>query len=221
MKRIFIALVALMTVVCPLFAGESWVGLTTGPAFETLSDDDYAVGTTNWVIGVEGAYYFNEAETVGIGGKLGFGLTLETSAMYQGRPVSDSSMYSSQFLIAPALTFQYRLGITDHMDLRLGAGLQYVHIFGDETFLGSTDYSTRSRISFDNLDFLANADLVFGGESFQFFGGIELAFNMVSNMTSKTTITQKDKTDTYKYSDTVDGVFRMSITPRLGFSYAF
>lgn len=221
MKRIFIALVALMAVVCPLFAGESWVGLTTGPAFETLSDGDYAVGTTNWVIGVEGAYYFNEAETVGIGGKLGFGLTLETSAMYQGRPVSDSSMYSSQFLIAPALTFQYRLGITDHMDLRLGAGLQYVHIFGDETFLGSTDYSTRSRISFDNLDFLANADLVFGGESFQFFGGIELAFNMVSNMTSKTTTTQKDKTDTYKYSDTVDGVFRMSITPRLGFSYAF
>lgn len=221
MKRIFIALVALMTVVCPLFAGESWVGLTTGPAFETLSDDDYAVGTTNWVIGVEGAYYFNEAETVGIGGKLGFGLTLETSAMYQGRPVSDSSMYSSQFLIAPALTFQYRLGITDHMDLRLGAGLQYVHIFGDETFLGSTDYSTRSSISFDNLDFLANADLVFGGESFQFFGGIELAFNMVSNMTSKTTTTQKDKTDTYKYSDMVDGVFRMSITPRLGFSYAF
>lgn len=221
MKRIFIALVALIAVVCPLFAGESWVGLTTGPAFETLSDDDYAVGTTNWVIGVEGAYYFNEAETVGIGGKLGFGLTLETSAMYQGRPVSDSSMYSSQFLIAPALTFQYRLGITDHMDLRLGAGLQYVHIFGDETFLGSTDYSTRSSISFDNLDFLANADLVFGGESFQFFGGIELAFNMVSNMTSKTTTTQKDKTDTYKYSDMVDGVFRMSITPRLGFSYAF
>ena len=221
MKRIFIALVALMAAVCPLFAGESWVGLTTGPAFETLSDGDYAVGTTNWVIGVEGAYYFNEAETVGIGGKLGFGLTLETSAMYQGRPVSGSSMYSSQFLIAPALTFQYRLGITDHMDLRLGAGLQYVHIFGNETFFGSTDFSTRSRTSFDNLDFLANADLVFGGESFQFFGGIELAFNMVSNMTSKTTTTQNDKTDTYKYSDTVDGVFRMSITPRLGFSYAF
>ena len=88
MKKIFIALVALMAAVCPLFAGESWVGLATGPAFETLSDDDYAVGTTNWVIGVEGAYYFNEAETIGIGGKLGFGLTLETSAMYQGRPVS-------------------------------------------------------------------------------------------------------------------------------------
>ena len=167
MKKIFIALVALMAAVCPLFAGESWVGLATGPAFETLSDDDYAVGTTNWVIGVEGAYYFNEAETIGIGGKLGFGLTLETSAMYQGRPVSGSSMYSSQFLIAPALTFQYRLGITDHMDLRLGAGLQYVHIFGNESFLGSTDFSTRSRTSFDNLDFLANADLVFGGESFQ------------------------------------------------------
>lgn len=221
MKRIFIALVTLMAAVCPLFAGESWVGLATGPAFETLSDGDYAVGTTNWVIGVEGAYYFNEAETIGIGGKLGFGLTLETSAMYQGRPVSGSSMYSSQFLIAPALTFQYRLGITDHMDLRLGAGLQYVHIFGDESFIGSTDYSTRSRTSFDNLDFLANADFVFGGESFQFFGGIELAFNMVSNMTSKTTTTQNDKTDTYKYSDTVDGVFRMSMTPRLGFSYAF
>ena len=221
MKRIFIALVTLMAAVCPLFAGESWVGPATGPAFETLSDGDYAVGTTNWVIGVEGAYYFNEAETIGIGGKLGFGLTLETSAMYQGRPVSGSSMYSSQFLIAPALTFQYRLGITDHMDLRLGAGLQYVHIFGNESFIGSTDYSTRSRTSFDNLDFLANADLVFGGESFQFFGGIELAFNMVSNMTSKTTTTQNDKTDTYKYSDTVDGVFRMSITPRLGFSYAF
>ena len=181
-----------------------------------MSDGDYAVGTTNWVIGVEGAYYFNEAETVGIGGKLGFGLTLETSAMYQGRPVSGSSMYSSQLLIAPALTFQYRLGITDHMDLRLGAGLQYVHIFGNESFIGSTDYSTRSRISFDNLDFLANADLVFGGESFQFFGGIELAFNMVSNMTNKTTTTQNDKTDTYKYSDTVDGVLRMSLTAPTG-----
>ena len=32
MKKIILALAVLAAVVCPVFAGESWIGVTTGPA---------------------------------------------------------------------------------------------------------------------------------------------------------------------------------------------
>ena len=82
MKKIAFALVALLVALSPLAAGESWVGVTTGPAFEIQVTDDLTdVGATdttvtdfNWDINLEGAYYFDEAETIGIGAKLGVGI---------------------------------------------------------------------------------------------------------------------------------------------------
>lgn len=75
MKKIAFALVALLVALSPLAADESWIGVTTGPAFEIQVTDDLTdVGATdttvtdfNWDINLEGAYYFDEAETIGIG----------------------------------------------------------------------------------------------------------------------------------------------------------
>ena len=82
MKKIAFALVALLVALSPLAAGESWIGVTTGPAFEIQVTDDLTdVGATdttvtdfNWDINLEGAYYFDEAETIGIGARLGVGI---------------------------------------------------------------------------------------------------------------------------------------------------
>ena len=81
MKKIAFALVALLVALSPLAAGESWIGVTTGPAFEIQVTDEIkemATSTTvtdfNWDINLEGAYYFDEAETIGIGARLGVGI---------------------------------------------------------------------------------------------------------------------------------------------------
>ena len=48
MKKIAFALVALLVALSPLAAGESWVGVTTGPAFEIQVTDDLTdVGATD------------------------------------------------------------------------------------------------------------------------------------------------------------------------------
>ena len=132
MKKIILALAILAAVVCPVFAGESWIGVTTGPAFEMSNSDDYKdqigesfVTDFNWDVNVEGAYYFNEAETMGIGAKLGFGFNFGTTFDNDLPVKMDNPAAGTR--IAPAVTFQYRLGLTDALDLRMGAGLQYVY----------------------------------------------------------------------------------------------
>ena len=177
MKKIAFALVALLIALSPLAAGESWVGVTTGPAFEIQVTDDLTdVGATdttvtdfNWDINLEGAYYFDEAETIGIGARtIGIGARLGVGIYYGStfefknetlmgladelgagmipedtpaeeqmallNKIVDSASYKSitgGTKIAPAITFQYRLALADNLDLRLGAGLQYIHTFGN------------------------------------------------------------------------------------------
>ena len=171
MKKIAFALVALLVALSPLAAGESWIGVTTGPAFEIQVTDEIkemATSTTvtdfNWDINLEGAYYFDEAETIGIGARLGVGIyygsTFEikdemiqklamgaigsdalAAILQQAQMTPDAFMASvldsveyksitGGTKIAPAITFQYRLALADNLDLRLGAGLQYIHTEG-------------------------------------------------------------------------------------------
>lgn len=214
MKKVILALAVLAAVVCPVFAGESWIGVTTGPAFEMSNSDDYKdqigesfVTDFNWDVNVEGAYYFNEAETIGIGAKLGFGFNFGTTFDNDLPVKMDNPAAGTR--IAPAVTFQYRLGLTDALDLRMGAGLQYVYTICNGTEGMPSDID----IYMHNLEVVANADVAYSFGSFQVFGGIDLGVSVMC---------YKDvKAGGHSEGDFITDGFQMSVTPRVGVSYAF
>ena len=228
MKKIILALAVLAAVVCPVFAGESWIGVTTGPAFEMSNADELKmfndgnsfVTDFNWDVNVEGAYYFNEAETMGIGAKLGMGFNYATSAdkdslklaiayMTEGMVTDYDKNPMAGMKIAPAVTFQYRLGLTDALDLRMGAGLQYVYTICNGTEGMPSDID----IYMHNLEVVANADVAYSFGSFQVFGGIDLGVSVMC---------YKDvKAGGHSEGDFITDGFQMSVTPRVGVSYAF
>ena len=234
MKKIILALAVLAAVVCPVFAGESWIGVTTGPAFEMSNADELKmfndgnsfVTDFNWDVNVEGAYYFNEAETMGIGAKLGMGFNYATSADKDSLKVATRGGDKNPMAgmkIAPAVTFQYRLGLTDALDLRMGAGLQYVYTMGNKIKIDLGPFGTaENQISTHNLEIIASTDIVYSIGSFQIFGGVDLGVSVMNYTVNK--VLDETALPAVKY--TTDGEFitdgfQMSITPRIGVSYAF
>lgn len=222
MKKIALALIALVAVLSPLAAGESWIGVTTGPAFEINNADDYkkigfpssSVTDYDWDVNVEGAYYFNEAQTIGIGAKLGFGFNYGTSVDENVLKMYEDKNPIAGFRIAPAVTFQYRLGLTDSLDLRMGAGLQYTYIVGNKVNMptGYPGAFVELKTHTHNLELVANTDLVYSIGSFQIFGGVDFGFTVMNHLTIESAVMNEEKF--------IEG-FAMSITPRVGVSYAF
>ena len=234
MKKIILALAVLAAVVCPVFAGESWIGVTTGPAFEMSNADELKmfndgnsfVTDFNWDVNVEGAYYFNEAETMGIGAKLGMGFNYATSADKDSLKVATRGGDKNPMAgmkIAPAVTFQYRLGLTDDLDLRMGAGLQYVYTMGNKIKIDLGPLGTaENQISTHNLEIIASTDIVYSIGSFQIFGGVDLGVSVMNYTVNKAL--DQDALPTVKYTthgEFITDGFQMSITPRIGVSYAF
>lgn len=222
MKKIALALIVLVAVLSPLAAGESWIGVTTGPAFEINNADDYknigfpssSVTDYDWDVNVEGAYYFNEAQTIGIGAKLGFGFNYGTSVDKNVLKMYEDKNPIAGFRIAPAVTFQYRLGLTDSLDLRMGAGLQYTYIVGNKVNMstGRPGVFVELKTHTHNLEVVANTDLVYSIGSFQIFGGVDFGFTVMNHLTIESAVMNEEKF--------IEG-FAMSITPRVGVSYAF
>lgn len=217
MKKIALALIALVAVLSPLAAGESWIGVTTGPSFN-IEKQKGSDQFTNYGmdVNIEGTYYFNEAETLGIGAKLGFGFHFD-STMDITSPFGKFDNPTAGFAIAPAVTFQYRLGLTDNLDLRLGAGAQYVHVFSQGASYSmhgaeviNTEYAT------DRLELITNADLAYSFGDFQIIAGVDFGYAVLYHYNAAQTIQGTKTTD----SDFYEG-YAMSITPRVGVSYAF
>ncbi len=275
MKKTAIVLITLIVALCPLAAAESWIGITTGPSFDIQKNGDEPVFTDfGWDVNVEGAYYFDQAETLGLGLKLGAGFNYGSTysidmadmapALVAGllsgtklAPMADDILPtvvsavdfpvvknpSAGIKIAPAVTFQYRLAVTDSLSLRLGAGVQYIHTFGqgmNETVdlralksalaqpgLASAlagesipdSLSIKSSVSLDAIEIIANADVVYSLGDIQIFGGVDLGFTVMTYMKQTTEIAELGmKTSEGEFI--TDG-FGFSITPRVGLSYAF
>ena len=275
MKRTAIALITLIVALCPLAAAESWIGITTGPSFDIQKNGDEPVFTDfGWDVNVEGAYYFDQAETLGLGLKLGAGFNygstysidmadmapslvagllsgtelaqmadeiLPTVVSAVDFPVVNNP--SAGIKIAPAVTFQYRLEVAQDLSLRLGAGVQYIHTFGQgmnetvdlralksalaQSGLASAhagesipdSLSIKSSVSLDAIEIIANADVVYSLGDIQIFGGVDLGFTVMTYMKQTTEIAELGmKTSEGEFI--TDG-FGFSITPRVGVSYAF
>lgn len=254
MKKIALALIALVAVLSPLAAGESWIGVTTGPSFDIQKQGDADAFTDfGWDVNVEGTYYFNEAETIGLGVKLGVGFNYDSTYSINTRSLA-YSVFEEKFTgliqngtitkdqvsailaqipasvknpsagikLAPAITFQYRLVLTENLDLRLGAGLQYIHTFGKGI---SFDIPTAAQqfvdgmkkfeaeVSMEALEIIANADVAYSLGDFQIFGGVDLGFTVMTYLRE----TMMGET----HGDFITDGFGFSITPRVGVSYAF
>lgn len=254
MKKFALALIALVAVLSPLAAGESWIGVTTGPSFDIQKQGDADAFTDfGWDVNVEGTYYFNEAETIGLGVKLGVGFnydstySINTQALAYSRfeekftglvqagtitqdqvsailaqiPASVKNP-SAGIKLAPAITFQYRLALTENLDLRLGAGLQYIHTFGKgisfdipaaaQQFVDGMK-KFEAEVSMEALEIIANADVAYSLGDFQIFGGVDLGFTVMTYLRE----TMLGET----HGDFITDGFGFSITPRVGVSYAF
>lgn len=216
MKKIALALIALVAVLSPLAAGESWIGVTTGPSFN-IEKQKGSDQFTNYGmdVNIEGAYYFNEAETLGIGAKLGFGFHFD-STMDITSPFGKFDNPTAGFAIAPAVTFQYRLGLTDNLDLRLGAGAQYVHVFSQGASYSMHGVEVITEYATDRLELITNADLAYSFGDFQIIAGVDFGYAVLYHYNAAQTIQGTKTTD----SDFYEG-YAMSITPRVGVSYAF
>ena len=274
MKKTAIALITLIVALCPLAAAESWIGITTGPSFDIQKNGDEPVFTDfGWDVNVEGAYYFDQAETLGLGLKLGAGFNYGSTYsidMADMAPALVAGLLPAQMAdeilptvvsavdfpvvnnpsagikIAPAVTFQYRLGVAQDLSLRLGAGVQYIHTFGqgiDETVdltklqaalakdpdmsgaLQAADINLpgsltmKSSVSLDAIEIIANADVVYSLGDIQIFGGVDLGFTVMTYMRQTTEIAELGMR-TSEGEFITDG-FGFSITPRVGVSYAF
>ena len=252
MKKIALALIALAAVLSPLAAGESWIGVTTGPSFDIQKQGDADAFTDfGWDVNVEGTYYFNEAETIGLGVKLGVGFNYDStysvsladtiiSAAAAAGASSDSSQASpivsminganlpsiknpsAGIKLAPAITFQYRLALTENIDLRLGAGFQYIHTFGngiDEKLPAALGFGDKITAEFnlDALEIIANADVAYSLGDFQIFGGVDLGFTVMTHYS----MVAKAAGQTIEDKHFITDGFGFSITPRVGVSYAF
>ena len=254
MKKIALALIALVAVLSPLAAGESWIGVTTGPSFDIQKQGDADAFTDfGWDVNVEGTYYFNEAETIGLGVKLGVGFNYDSTYSINTRSLA-YSVFEEKFTgliqngtitpdqvsailaqipasvknpsagikLAPAITFQYRLALTENLDLRLGAGLQYIHTFGKgisfdipadaQQFVNGMK-KFEAEVSMEALEIIANADVAYSLGDFQIFGGVDLGFTVMTYLSE----TYMGET----HGDFITDGFGFSITPRVGVSYAF
>ncbi len=251
MKKFALALIALVAVLSPLAAGESWIGVTTGPSFDIQKQGDADAFTDfGWDVNVEGTYYFNEAETIGLGVKLGVGFNYDSTysvdihemalgllasyvpadqignilanqdAILAQIPASVKNP-SAGIKLAPAITFQYRLALTENLDLRLGAGLQYIHTFGKGISFDIPAAIQQTvnmkkfdmEVSMEALEIIANADVAYSLGDFQIFGGVDLGFTVMTYLSE----TYMGKT----HGDFITDGFGFSITPRVGVSYAF
>lgn len=248
MKKFALALIALVAVLSPLAAGESWIGVTTGPSFDIQKQGDADAFTDfGWDVNVEGTYYFNEAETIGLGLKLGVGFNYDSTysvdihemanvlfadAISSATPEQIAGIMaqipasvknpSAGIKLAPAITFQYRLALTENLDLRLGAGLQYIHTFGKgisfdipsaaQSFVNGME-KFEAEVSMEALEIIANADVAYSLGDFQIFGGVDLGFTVMTYLRE----TMMGET----HGDFITDGFGFSITPRVGVSYAF
>ena len=201
-------------------------------------------------VNVEGTYYFNEAETIGLGVKLGVGFNYDSTYSVSLAETLVSSGVSAGLIppnqaagtltrlnsfglpsiknpsagikLAPAITFQYRLALTENIDLRLGAGLQYIHTFGngiDEKLPAALGFGDKITAEFnlDALEIIANADVAYSLGDFQIFGGVDLGFTVMTHYS----MVAKAAGQTIEDKHFITDGFGFSITPRVGVSYAF
>lgn len=199
MKKIILALLVVIMAMAPVMADENWVGVDLDVPIGIIPGDYGTVTTTSIEGTVRGAFYFNRAETMGVGVSVGFGSMLSQS--YEGH----SREMESNFTLSPAVTFQYRLELNDDMDLRFGLGMAYDHLFATNMPKG---YST----AMGSIQIAAEASFVYSFDQIGIVAGVDIGVP-VYTFQQYTSPGHTGTNPTEQYG--------VNITPRVGVSYAF
>lgn len=160
MKKVILSIVLLSCLLPGVFA-TGLVGLSAYPEFGWFStsinnEGDYLTTTIDTSLFIEGANYFGDRHSYGIGYGLGVGFHLLTT---------DDSLVNSDNTISliPKLSFQYKFDIDERSSIEAGAGIQCAY--------KSNDYFEQKMVS---IYANTNYAFCFGG-SFAFRAGLELA----------------------------------------------
>lgn len=199
MKKIILALLVVIMAMAPVMAGESWVGVDLDVPIGIIPKDNVTGISTSLDATVRSAFYFDKAETMGVGVSVGFGGMLSISTDGYDTEVP------SNFVLSPAVTFQYRLELNRDMDLRFGLGMAYDHMF----YTDSTDaYS----VSTGSIQIAAEASFVYSFDQIGIVAGVDIGVP-VYTFSLTTVFGHTEPTSTELYG--------VNITPRVGVSYAF
>ena len=201
MKKIILALLVVIMAMAPVMAGESWVGVDLDVPIGIIPGD-YATTTTTSIEGtVRGAFYFDRAETMGVGVSIGLGSQLNASSNGYTQETT------ANLMLSPAVTFQYRLELNDDMDLRFGLGMAY-----DHTFITDSRMPDGMSISAGSVQIAAEASFVYSFDQIGIVAGVDIGVP-VYTYTTRTVGGISDTQNTEMYG--------VNIAPRVGVSYAF
>lgn len=207
-KKIITLLLVVSLLVANVFAG-GFAGINAGPSFDiyTLKPEGTSERSDTYVdsgvaIDLYGAFLFGEKENIGLGIKLGADANISTR--YDGHDVSND-LAETDF--TPAVTFLYRIGLTDSIDFLLGAGLEYAYHGSSSSVDG---YSVSS--SYHSFGVSANTDFAFRFGHFGILAGVNLGVPFVTIVNSS-----------YGgYSDSMNiGKLGVQVTPHAGVFYCW
>lgn len=161
MKRRILSIIFLFCLIPSLFA-TGIVGLSVYQGFgwfDTIinKDSDYLTTTIDTSLFLDAANYFGDKHSFGIGYGLGIGFPIYTSDN------SDVGKDSSVSLM-PKLSFQYKYDFSEHSSIEAGAGVL-------------CEYKSNNSFEQKMVSLFANTNymLTFGGGSFAFRAGLEIA----------------------------------------------
>lgn len=170
MKKFITLLLVSFLLMTNVFAG-GFAGINAGPSFDiyTLKPEGTSERSDTYVdsgvaFDLYSTFFFGEKENIGLGIKLGADANISSS--YDGHDVSND-LAETDF--TPAVTFQYRIGLSESVDLLLGAGLEYAYHGSSSSGDG---YSVSS--SFHSFGVCANTDFAFRFGHFGILAGVNL-----------------------------------------------
>ena len=201
MKKIILALLVVIMAMAPVMADESWVGADLGVPIGIIPRD-YATTTTTSIEGtVRGAFYFDRAETMGVGVSIGLGSQLNASSNGYTQETT------ANLMLSPAVTFQYRLELNDDMDLRFGLGMAY-----DHKFITDSRMPDGMSISTGSVQIAAEASFVYSFDQIGIVAGVDIGVPVYTY----TAASGGSESATLKMDQ-----YGVVIAPRVGVSYAF
>lgn len=208
MKKIITLLLVSFLLITNVFAG-GFAGINAGPSFDiyTVKPEGTSERSDTYVdsgiaFDLYSTFFFGEKENIGLGIKLGADTNISTS--YDGHEVSNDF---AETAFTPAVTFQYRIGLTDFIDLLLGAGLGYAYHGSSSSGDGYSESS-----SYHSFGVIANTDFAFRFGHFGILAGVNLAVPFMTIVNSS-----------YGgYSDSMNiGKLGVQVTPHAGVFYCW
>lgn len=218
MTKKFVVLVLLVVLAVPVFAVESYVGISVGSdfswvtrnikSFDTNTTQPLKANSIGISVQAEGANYF---DSFGVGYQVGVMFPLSRTLTSNGIAASGNDTKSFMpTLWNVQLTGRYRFDINRELVLEAGLGLEYS--FG--TYKGSFDSSSNASITHTYLTIVGDAGVKYDlTKDFSLRGGLNVGVPVYSTM--------KVSATGISISPELTSTFGVTVTPYVGVVYNY